>query len=174
MANTLPFLGYLQIHPILSLDCSGNRSRNFADCCKPEHKCPENQGACNSDEDCQNGLVCGYMMCKQPSFIRYDSCCVKGELLSCYWVSCIRVGSEVAVVCCLKNISAVGPKLTPDTKLTTLKHPLWLSTVSPKLTPDTKLTTLKHPLWLSTATLFYSCFNLSFFINTDLWKHNFW
>ena len=84
MKSTLPFVGHLQISPILTLDCSGNLSRNYVDCCKPEHKCAESHGVCNSDEDCQDGLACGYMMCKQPSFIRYDSCCVKGELLGCY------------------------------------------------------------------------------------------
>ena len=46
-------------------------------CCTEKNKCGEGEGDCGSDEDCQNGLVCGKNNCKGKTFDKTDDCCVK-------------------------------------------------------------------------------------------------
>ena len=44
------------------------------------NKCRENEGDCDSDEDCLQGLKCGVDNCKQKSGLEWDStddCCYK-------------------------------------------------------------------------------------------------
>ena len=52
------------------------------DCCKKENRCGENEGDCDSDEDCSNGLTCGNDNCKAINGFGWDitdDCCVEKD-----------------------------------------------------------------------------------------------
>ena len=55
----MPFLGY----------CTGNQA--YYGCCTSSHKCNENEGHCKNDEECQDGLRCGFKNCPNSSL----NCC---------------------------------------------------------------------------------------------------
>ena len=48
-------------------------------CCQTYNKCTVNEGDCDSDKDCLNGLKCGTNNCKDffghGGFDRFDDCC---------------------------------------------------------------------------------------------------
>ena len=44
------------------------------DCCTPSNKCGEDEGDCDSDNDCQGGLKCGTNNCQWGD---WDDCCYK-------------------------------------------------------------------------------------------------
>ena len=45
-------------------------------CCTPTNPCPENQGDCDSDNDCRGNLKCGEDNCpKNTGHSKYDDCC---------------------------------------------------------------------------------------------------
>jgi len=50
-------------------------------CCSPRHRCREGEGDCDSDKDCQEGLMCHNNLnnCRQfnPRAVRQADCCVK-------------------------------------------------------------------------------------------------
>ena len=57
--------------------CNGRES-----CCTPDNKCEENDGDCNSDVDCVDGLKCGKENCNQKSgldWVSTDNCCYKPD-----------------------------------------------------------------------------------------------
>ena len=57
------------------LGCTGGDS-----CCTPQNKCTENEGDCDSDADCKEGLVCGTDNCPVKSGLQWDEaddCCKK-------------------------------------------------------------------------------------------------
>ena len=57
-----------------------NDCRGGASCCNNTNKCGEDEGSCNSNEDCKDGLVCGKQNCKYNSGFEWDStdnCCTK-------------------------------------------------------------------------------------------------
>merc|ERR1711936_395533 len=62
------------------------RGRNFPPrpCCTPENPCPEGEGDCEIDDDCNGTLVCGNNNCKQFGnfFHQKDDCCVKPNISS--------------------------------------------------------------------------------------------
>ena len=53
------------------------------DCCKETNKCDVGEGDCDFDEDCLEGLKCGFNNCISPrgfldeKWDRYDDCCYK-------------------------------------------------------------------------------------------------
>ena len=53
--------------------CTGGDS-----CCTPENKCGIDEGDCDNDNDCQDGLVCGSNNCSNKSgddWESSDDCC---------------------------------------------------------------------------------------------------
>ena len=46
------------------------------DCCTVENTCAEGRGDCDSDDECDNGLVCGKNACGSGYRLGMD-CCVK-------------------------------------------------------------------------------------------------
>ena len=46
------------------------------DCCKPERLCGENEGDCDSNKDCKEGLTCGLDNCTGSTFDKTDDCCM--------------------------------------------------------------------------------------------------
>merc|ERR1712002_521775 len=57
--------------------CDGDK--NDWTCCTPQKKCAAGQGDCDSDSDCQNGLVCGLDNCRQTNSAAHENadCCRK-------------------------------------------------------------------------------------------------
>ena len=54
--------------------CSGEDS-----CCTSSKKCGVDEGDCDWNSDCQDGLVCGIDNCPdKPSFDNTDDCCKPG------------------------------------------------------------------------------------------------
>jgi hypothetical protein len=54
-------------------ECQGGDS-----CCTPDNKCEEDEGDCDADTDCVEGLKCGNRNCIQKSGLQWDStddCC---------------------------------------------------------------------------------------------------
>jgi len=56
-------------------ECNGNNPQ-VEHCCSKDNKCEENQGDCDSDEDCKEGLVCGQQECNDMNFSEDADCCV--------------------------------------------------------------------------------------------------
>ena len=54
-------------------------------CCTSSNKCDLNQGDCDDDEECGDGLVCGTDNCQLPFPIDAD-CCEKQGTLICMQV----------------------------------------------------------------------------------------
>ena len=64
-------------------------------CCTPERKCSENEGHCNSDDDCKPGLSCGENNCRKQRGLQLsrwfdtlqwtDNCCEKRGKK--YWIT---------------------------------------------------------------------------------------
>ena len=53
------------------------------DCCSSENKCKEWEGDCDSDSDCNDGLICGYRNCPKKYGYDWDfedDCCFKPTL----------------------------------------------------------------------------------------------
>ena len=49
-------------------------------CCTPDNQCEEDEGDCNSDDDCIEELKCGNQNCIQKSgFGTYDCCYVPDD-----------------------------------------------------------------------------------------------
>ena len=50
-------------------------------CCTPENKCGEDEGDCDTDNDCQEGLKCGQQLdnChgNGPEWDATDDCCYR-------------------------------------------------------------------------------------------------
>ena len=46
------------------------------DCCTVDNTCAEGRGDCDSDDECDNGLVCGKNACGSGYRLGMD-CCVK-------------------------------------------------------------------------------------------------
>ena len=47
------------------------------ECCQPSNLCGENEGDCDSDLDCKEGLVCGADNCVGSTFQPTDDCCAR-------------------------------------------------------------------------------------------------
>ena len=66
----------------------GTLCKGASDCCSPGIPCGEEEGDCNSDLDCQEGLLCGHNNCPMKSGNDWDiadDCCYKpanGKYLS--------------------------------------------------------------------------------------------
>merc|ERR1719312_53749 len=62
---------------IEELKCKGGNSD--WNCCTSQNPCPINQGDCDSDSDCQDGLVCGKDNCQAiyPNAHPAADCCIK-------------------------------------------------------------------------------------------------
>ena len=59
------------------MSCSGEDH-----CCTPYNKCAADEGDCDSDSDCQDGLVCGKNNCPdKPGFEKGDDCCEPSKYL---------------------------------------------------------------------------------------------
>ena len=59
----------------LALGCNGGDS-----CCTKDKKCSEEQGDCDSDDECQEGLSCGTDNCSKKEggdWDAADDCCYK-------------------------------------------------------------------------------------------------
>ena len=62
------------------LECSGlNKYRIYDECCSASgYKCMEEEGDCDSHEQCQPGLKCLRLCPPKPRFNpKYDDCCIK-------------------------------------------------------------------------------------------------
>merc|ERR1711902_488099 len=46
-------------------------------CCSSTNKCGEGEGDCDSDAECQSGLICGKDNCVGSSFLTGEDCCTK-------------------------------------------------------------------------------------------------
>ena len=57
---------------IYETDCSAENTNG--NCCGLSHKCDENQGDCDSDSDCKDGLKCGDDNCPGFPNSLYDCC----------------------------------------------------------------------------------------------------
>merc|ERR1711872_439455 len=64
---------------------------NGGDSCCNGH-CLEGEGDCDSDSDCQRGLLCGDNNCKGNSFDSTDDCCFKPQFKCRGGDSCCRNG----------------------------------------------------------------------------------
>ena len=63
------------------MSCSGEDH-----CCTPYNKCAVDEGDCDSDSDCQDGLVCGKNNCPdKPGFEKGDDCCEPSKYLRLHW-----------------------------------------------------------------------------------------
>ena len=51
------------------------------DCCTPENPCGPNQGDCDYDQECKNGLFCGSNNCPLFSIFADSSDCCHGEAI---------------------------------------------------------------------------------------------
>ena len=63
------------LDPIVSAGCMGGDS-----CCTEENKCGEQEGDCDSDSQCLDGLKCGDNNCTNKTGMKWDSgddCCYK-------------------------------------------------------------------------------------------------
>ena len=72
-------------HPILLIleyrNCSAGTAMllDARDCCNVNYPCNENEGHCDSDNDCKIGLVCGINNCDEEKFPSVGTrCCQKG------------------------------------------------------------------------------------------------
>ena len=55
---------------------SGCSSNDDWDCCSSSNKCGVNEGDCDSDSECMDGLVCGSNNCPAGAEYGFD-CCTK-------------------------------------------------------------------------------------------------
>ena len=56
-------------------ECTGGHS-----CCTTTNKCGKDEGDCDNDSDCKEGLKCGRKNCSQKyglQWDRFDDCCYK-------------------------------------------------------------------------------------------------
>ena len=61
----------------IGIDCTATAPLKSYDCCNEETKiCGENEGDCDSDNDCHAGLKCGHNNCPSTFPSQYD-CCYK-------------------------------------------------------------------------------------------------
>jgi len=57
--------------------CGGNSCSGGDSCCTSTNKCGVGEGDCDSDSDCQSGLVCGVDNCSGSGFDSTDDCCYR-------------------------------------------------------------------------------------------------
>ena len=70
---------------IFLLGCNGGNT-----CCTPDNKCGEDEGDCDADNDCQDGLKCGIDNCSNKGngnpnneWNAEDDCCYKPAKGTC-------------------------------------------------------------------------------------------
>ena len=98
--------------------CENGGCKGVNDCCTSANKCREMDGDCDSDSDCEAGLVCGINNCPKKYGDEWndsDDCCSKLNLkteATCQsirpQVSCDERGSHKALTCsdCIKGIES--------------------------------------------------------------------
>ena len=65
--------------------CNGQEN-----CCHKDNKCGENEGDCNSDSDCKEGLKCGSNNCAQTKRIVNQTSFWDADDDCCYQPSCFK------------------------------------------------------------------------------------
>ena len=58
----------------MSCDWSGTFDENTWSCCSVTNKCKEKEGDCDSDDQCEGNLICGFNNCQ---FDPLADCCTK-------------------------------------------------------------------------------------------------
>ena len=57
----------------MSCDWSGTFDENTWSCCSVTNKCKEDEGDCDSDDQCEGNLICGFNNCQ--NFDPLADCC---------------------------------------------------------------------------------------------------
>ena len=87
--GTIPIPKKLSVYGTYSCDWTGTPGQPLTDentwsCCSAANKCSENEGDCDSNEDCEEGLFCGTNNCKSLNtgnpFPTGADCCVNSTL----------------------------------------------------------------------------------------------
>jgi hypothetical protein len=79
MISMLGFLNHIfTLHYSTGFRCGG-RNYDKAKCCTAEEPCRDGEGDCDSNDDCDDGLVCGQNNCNQfgDFYHQKDDCCTK-------------------------------------------------------------------------------------------------
>ena len=91
-------------------ECSAENTNG--NCCGLSHKCDENQGDCDSDSDCKDGLQCGDHNCQGFPDSTYDCCykpCFQSGKYNASTTMLATVNEVDNVGCCQKHCQELLP-----------------------------------------------------------------
>ena len=84
----------------VSLSIDYKDCRGGDDCCNESNKCEEDEGDCDSDQDCKDGLICGSKNCNYDSGFEWDSsddCCTKLKGKKYFIISSMKVIKTILI-----------------------------------------------------------------------------